>query len=205
MLRFIEEKKFTPLGSSVEKQVNVRIISASNSNLKEEALAGRFRQDLYYRLADTTINLRPLRETPDAIAPLALKFLQETCDDLGCEPPLLDDEACNLLARMPWPGNIRQLKSAIRRAALHSGSVIGADDISILNDPAVIAPASSDTGVAPAPPPFPCTMDKLESWSLEQALRYCGGKRMKTAMMLGMNYYTFRRRLDKHGIAAAED
>ena len=61
-------------------------------------------------------------------------------------------------------------------------------------------PAGNATFLA-APPPFPCVMDALEKWSLEQALRFCGGKRMKAAAMLGMNYYTFRRRLQKHGIA----
>lgn len=202
LLRFVEEKKFTPLGSSVEKKVDVRIIAASNSNLKEEALAGRFRQDLYYRLADTTIILPPLRDTPEAIAPLALKFLRESCDELGCVVPLLNEDARSVLTRMTWPGNIRQLKSVIRRAALNAGNIIAAADIAIQADAASIQPINNG---APVPPPFPCCMDTLECWSLEQALHYCGGKRMKTAMMLGMNYYTFRRRLEKHGIVAGEE
>jgi len=202
LLRFVEEKKFTPLGSSVEKKVDVRIIAASNSNLKEEALAGRFRQDLYYRLADTTITLPPLRENPEAIAHLALKFLRESCDELRCVVPLLNEDARSVLTRMTWPGNIRQLKSVIRRAALNAGNVIAAADIAIQADAASIQPINNG---APVPPPFPCCMDTLECWSLEQALHYCGGKRMKTAMMLGMNYYTFRRRLEKHGIVAGEE
>lgn len=202
LLRFVEEKKFTPLGSSVEKKVDVRIIAASNSNLKEEALAGRFRQDLYYRLADTTITLPPLRENPEAIAHLALKFLRESCDELGCVVPLLNEDARSVLTRMTWPGNIRQLKSVIRRAALNAGNIIAAADIAIQADAASIQPINNG---APVPPPFPCCMDTLECWSLEQALHYCGGKRMKTAMMLGMNYYTFRRRLEKHGIVAGEE
>ncbi len=205
LLRFVEEKKFTPLGSTVEKKVDVRIIAASNRILKIEALAGRFRQDLYYRLADTTITMPPLRGTPDAIAPLALKFLRETCDELGRSRLIFNDEALDLLSRMPWPGNIRQLKSVIRCAALDAESVIGAAEIELLADPGVIVTQIPDNAGLNAPPPFPCGMDELESWSLEQALHYCGGKRMKTAMMLGMNYYTFRRRLEKHGIAAGEE
>ena len=205
LLRFVEEKKFTPLGSTVEKKVDVRIIAASNRNLKVEALAGRFRQDLYYRLADTTIIMPPLRGTPDAIAPLALKFLRETCDELGRNRLFFSDEALSMLSRMPWPGNIRQLKSVVRCAALDAGSVIGAAEIELLADPAVTVTQAPDNAGLNAPPPFPCGMDELESWSLEQALSYCGGKRMKTAMMLGMNYYTFRRRLEKHGIAAGEE
>lgn len=202
LLRFVEEKKFTPLGSTVEKKVDVRIIAASNRNLMLEAQAGRFRQDLYYRLADTTIKIPPLRETPDAIAPLAMKLLRETCDELGRSLPFLDENALDLLSRMPWPGNIRQLKSVIRCAALDAESVIGAAEIEPMADPGVIVTQTPGNVVLNAPPPFPCGMDELETWSLEQALHYCGGKRMKTAMMLGMNYYTFRRRLEKHGISA---
>ena len=205
LLRFVEEKKFIPVGSTVEKKADVRIIAASNRNLKEEALAGHFREDLYYRLADATIILPPLRETPAAIAPLALKFLRQTCDELGRNMAFLNDEASNLLVSMSWPGNIRQLKSVIRRAALKAGNVIGAADIETQSDPAGVVPALLANSDIPVPPPFPCGMDKLESWSLEQALRYCGGKRMKTATMLGMNYYTFRRRLQKHGITAGEE
>ncbi|MHB8059106.1 MAG: sigma-54-dependent transcriptional regulator [Desulfuromonadaceae bacterium] len=205
LLRLVEEKKFTPLGSTVEKTVDVRIIAASNRDLKEESLAGRFREDLYYRLADVTIPLPPLRETPDAVAPLALKFLQETCDELGRNLAYLDDDARNLLASMSWPGNIRQLKSVIRRAALGAGSVIGAADIKMQGDSAGVAPVMPAANGTAVPPPFPCGMDELERWSLEQALRHCGGKRMKTAMMLGMNYYTFRRRLEKHGITTGDE
>lgn len=198
LLRFIEEKKFTPVGSSTEKIVDLRVISASNRNLKKESQAGHFREDLYYRLADVTIALPPLRETTETIVPLALKFLRETCDELGRSIPLLDNEARQLLCAMPWPGNIRQLKSVIRRAALNSGKTIVATDIDPIASPARSADLHQ-------PPPFPCQMENLEVWMLEQALRYCQGHRMKTAAMLGMNYYTFRRRLEKYGISADEE
>ncbi len=129
LLRFVEEKKFTPVGSTTEKSVDVRIISASNRDLKQETQSGRFREDLYYRLADITLTLPPLRETPDDIVPLARKFLLETCNELGRDLPSLDDQVCRLLVAMPWPGNIRQLKSVIRRAALNAGPVITPADI----------------------------------------------------------------------------
>ena len=92
LLRFVEEKKFTPVGSTTEKSVDVRIISASNRDLKQETQSGRFREDLYYRLADITLTLPPLRETPDDIVPLARKFLLETCNELGRDLPSLDDQ-----------------------------------------------------------------------------------------------------------------
>ena len=204
LLRFVEDKKFTPLGSTTEKKADVRIISASNKNLKEEVAEGCFREDLYYRLADTTIQLPLLRETKDAIPALAMKFLSETCDELGAPIPLLDESALEKLAGMPWPGNIRQLKSVIRRVALDAGSRITAADIAAVADTTIRKPVE-DSPVASSLPPFPCEMDTVETWVLEQALSYCGSKRMKTAAMLGMNYYTFRRRLEKHGIAGGEE
>jgi len=205
LLRFVEEKCFKAVGSTVEKSVDVRIVAASNRNLKGEVAAGRFREDLYYRLADVTICLPSLREAPDAIIPLALRFLRDTCDELGRPLPQLDQAVRDLFSGMPWPGNIRQLKSVIRRAALSAGNVIGVSDISGAGEPPLPDSAPANAAVTTAPPPFPCAIDALEKWSLEQALRFCGGKRMKTSMMLGMNYYTFRRRLEKHGITAAED
>jgi DNA-binding NtrC family response regulator len=206
LLRFVEEKRFTPLGGTSEKKVDVRIISASNRDLKQEALAGAFREDLYYRLADVSISLPPLREVPQSVVPLALRFLRETCCELGDALPYLDPQACDYLAGLPWPGNIRQLKSVMRRAALNAGSCIGMADLALLFSDAKTAPQpAAERPTHAVPPPFPCAMDQLEKWSLEQALCYCGGKRMKTAAMLGMNYYTFRRRLEKHGIASAEE
>ncbi|MDD2542300.1 MAG: sigma-54 dependent transcriptional regulator, partial [Desulfuromonadaceae bacterium] len=161
LLRFVEEKKFTQVGSTVEKKVDVRIIAASNRNLKAEVQAGRFREDLYYRLADVTIPLPPLRETPDAIASLALKFLRETCEELGRNQVLLDDNARNLLINTSWPGNIRQLKSVMRRAALKGGNIIREADISIPTDSVIATPVATTDNNTPVPPPFPCSMEKL--------------------------------------------
>ncbi|HEX9078037.1 MAG TPA: sigma-54 dependent transcriptional regulator [Desulfuromonadaceae bacterium] len=207
LLRLVEEKRFTPVGSAAEKRADVRVIAASNRNLKEEAAAGRFREDLYYRLADVVIPLPPLRETPDAIVPLALRFLRETSDELRRDAPLLDPEARRKLVAMPWPGNVRQLKSAIRRTMLTAGAVITDVDIAAAtsDQESCMIGRSAPESAAASPPPFPCSMDDLEKWSLEQALGFCGGKRMKAALMLGMNYYTFRRRLERHGISPGEE
>ena len=205
LLRFVEEKLFTPVGSTTEKTADVRIITASNRSLGEEAQAGRFREDLYYRLADMVISLPPLRDTRDAIVPLALKFLRETSDELGRDLPLLDEEARAFLTGMSWPGNVRQLKSIIRRAMLNAGAIITVADIAATTDNPSLPLPVLENATSSSPPPFPCGMDTLEKWSLEQALRFCGGKRMKTSTMLGMNYYTFRRRLERHGITAGEE
>jgi len=88
--------------------------------------------------------------------------------------------------------------------ALSAGSMIGAQDVASLEDFAAAVAPSTDGNVTCPPPPFPCSQDRLERWYLEAALNYCGGKRMKTAVMLGLNYDTFRRRLEKHGIVVDE-
>ena len=92
----------------------------------------------------------------------------------------------------------------IRRVTLSGKSSITAADITAVSESTALVAAAENTG-APALPPFPCRMETLETWVLDQALAFCNGKRMKTAAMLGMNYYTFRRRLEKHGLSIAEE
>lgn len=200
LLRFVEEKRFMPVGGTTEKTGDVRIIAATNQDLRQEGSSKHFREDLYYRLSDFMISLPPLRELRETIIPLAVKFLQETCNELDRNIPLLDEEARALLTANAWPGNIRQLKSVIRRATLNADDVITTVTIREAMGSTNQMLSSPGTNVVCLPPPFPCSMDTLEKWSLEQALNFCGGQRMKTAAMLGMNYYTFRRKLEKHGI-----
>jgi DNA-binding NtrC family response regulator len=204
LLRLVEEKRYMALGSAVEETSDVRIISASNLDLLEEVKNGRFREDLYYRLVDVVISLPPLRDMRDGVIPLAVRFIQDTCGVIGRGVPVLDESARSLLTGFDWPGNIRQLKSVMRRVLIGAGDVVTASAIAEAIQSGdkmdLPAPMSAALSLSPSPPPFPCSMDSLEKWSLEQALDFCEGKRMKTAAMLGMNYYTFKRRLNKHGI-----
>lgn len=200
LLRFVDQKRFMPVGGTIEKTGDVRIISATNQDLKLKISSNRFREDLYYRLSDFIISLPPLRESRDSIISLAVKFLKDTCNELNRNVPMLDGEVSTMLASESWPGNIRQLKSVIRRAALDAGDTITASTIRKAMGETNRLSSSPESGGTCLPPPFPCVMSSLEKWSLEQALQFCNGKRMKTAAMLGMNYYTFRRKLEKHGI-----
>lgn len=203
LLRCVEEKRFTPVGSSSEKTADVRIIASSNCNLKDLATSRQFREDLYYRLADFTLRLPPLREIPDSILPMALSFLRDTCEELGRDIPLVHEAVAGQLIKMRWPGNIRQLKSVIRQASLSARDMLTVSDLTIDSDHLEHSVTVSSS-TRPSPPPFPCEMNQLEKWLLEQALLFCGGRRMKTAAMLGMNYYTFRRHLEKHELTASD-
>ena len=132
LLRVLEDKKIEPLGSNKSKIVNVRIISATNSNLLEEVEKGRFREDLYYRLNVITINLPPLRERKADIPLLADYFLKEFCIKNNIEQKVLSDAVIEKLLQYKWPGNIRELKNVIEEAAVISNSnIIVPDDLNL--------------------------------------------------------------------------
>ena len=96
----------------------MRVVAATNRNLSEEMKAGRFREDLYYRLSVFPVEVPPLRDRLDDIGPLALHFIEEICRELGREAMLMTQSQVSLLKRQPWPGNIRELKNVIERAVI---------------------------------------------------------------------------------------
>src|SRR5207247_1003257 len=117
LLRALQERQVQRLGSKQPVRVDVRIIAASNVPLAREVLAGRFRQDVYYRLNEFVITLPPLRDRDD-ILHLANEFLAEASMELGRPCREISDEAAQILLHYPWPGNVRELRNVIRRATL---------------------------------------------------------------------------------------
>src|SRR5262249_31076157 len=120
LLRVLQEKEFERLGESRTVKVDVRVIAATNQALEEEIAAGRFREDLYYRLNVLPILLPPLRERRDDIAPLAEFFLRKFTEPRG-EPPALTPEVLEPLLAHDWPGNVRELENYVERAVVLSG------------------------------------------------------------------------------------
>jgi transcriptional regulator with GAF, ATPase, and Fis domain len=120
LLRALQEHEFERVGDDRTLSVDVRVVAATNRDLAEEARAGRFREDLYYRLSVFPIEVPPLRERIDDIAPLARHFLDLTCTDLGREPMGLTRRHLDTLQAHPWPGNIRELRNVIERAVISS-------------------------------------------------------------------------------------
>ena len=118
LLRVLEDRKIRPVGSERELPVDVRIIAATNRDLSEEVRAGRFRQDLYYRLEVVTIAIPPLRDRREDIAPLADYFNQQIAAQLGAAPIPFDDEAIQRLTAYHWPGNARELRNFIERSLI---------------------------------------------------------------------------------------
>ncbi len=122
LLRFVEDGSFLRVGDGRKRQVDIRIIAATNRDPETEIAAGRFREDLYYRLNVLPLQLPPLRDRPGDIIPLARHFLQRSAAEEGGAMRQLDPAAEAYLAVHPWPGNVRQLRNVIRRIAVLGGS-----------------------------------------------------------------------------------
>lgn len=137
LLRLLQEKQYERVGETVSRTANVRIIAATNRDLKREVAAGRFREDLYYRLNVIAIDVPPLRSRPAQIMNAAEGFLRSVCQEIGKPSPGFSAEARTLLESYAWPGNLRELRNVIERAAILSqGSALAADDFpSLLAQP----------------------------------------------------------------------
>lgn len=125
LLRVLQDQKFERIGEERTREVNVRLIAATNRDLKEEVRQGRFREDLYFRLNVFPIECRPLRERPDDIPPLASHFLRNICQRLNIAQPTLTKGQVRTLQNYGWPGNARELENVIERAAIlaHDGKL----------------------------------------------------------------------------------
>jgi DNA-binding NtrC family response regulator len=192
ILHAVEQKWFFPVGGTKRVEVDVRIITASNRDLVAEARAGRFREDLYYRLADLVVTLPPLRERGCDIVALARGFLNEVSRELERVPPRIEPEAALALSHQPWPGNVRELKSVMKRAALFAGESLTCDDLSRV--------LSAGRQAAPPDTPRLQSLEELKRHALTQALAATGGKKMEAAKLLEVDYSTFKRMLEKYGL-----
>jgi DNA-binding NtrC family response regulator len=200
LLRVVEEKKIFALGSTVPLDVDVRILCASNTDLKREVVEKRFREDLYYRLCEFTITLPPLRERPDDILFLAKKFMEEACTELnktGCE---LSKDAAAVLKDYRWPGNVRELKNVIRRTVLLTREdAVQPEDIQfMLSDKeedrqlmSVQTPLKELTAVA---------VREVEQKAIKKALVATGGNKTKATALLQIDYKTLLTKIKEYGI-----
>ena len=179
LLRVLETGRFERLGSNRERQVKVRIVSATNADLPAAIAAGNFREDLYYRLNAIELRLPPLAERQDDILPLARHFLPEG--------KRLSANAERALLRHPWPGNVRELRNAVQRAALLSpGGMVEADAFGL-----AVPVATTQAPGQPADP------DRGE---IEAALARSDGVLAQAAADLGLSRQALYRRMERHGI-----
>lgn len=201
LLRVLEDRKITRLGSNDEKSINVRLVAATNADLKAEMEEGTFRSDLYYRLSVVTIYLPPLRDRREDIPLLIDHFLKDLCKRHGREVEGLTRSARQALLSFEWPGNIRQLRNVVEgMLALDTDGKLDIDDL-----PNEIADLSGD-----APEGFLAAsgsdlligrpLDEVEKYYIARALELTGGKREETATMLGIGERTLYRKIKEYDL-----
>jgi len=192
LLRVIEDKRVRPLGATGETTVDVRVIAATNSDLEKGVADGRFRSDLFYRIAGVTIAVPPLRDRPEDIPLLIKHFLLRASAEAGKVPPEPDAETTELLMRYRWPGNIRELQNAIAQAViLSSGSRITRGDL-----------PSRITGDHESPPRLEelasrrMPLEDVEREYARAVLASVNGHRGEAAAILGVDRKTLARKLE---------
>ena len=194
-LRVLEMQQFTKLGDTKPTSVNLRMVAATNRNLKLEAAEGRFRPDLYYRLSVFTIQVPPLKERTADVAPLARYFLQHFAARLSKRLPGLADDTLGLLERYPWPGNVRELKNVLERAAIlaPAGEPLAADflpdEFHALGRP-----------VRPGADPADDSLRALEARHIGKLMGELDGNKPEVAKRLGIGLTTLYRKLEEYGL-----
>ena len=196
LLRVIEAHEVTRLGATRARQLDVRFIAATNRDLPHEIAAGRFRQDLDYRLAAMMVTVPPLRDRPSEIEPLARLFADSASRRFGLPAMELSEAAIAVLKNHSWPGNVRELRNAIERAVLLCGG-------------AVVEPAHLSPLQTPPEPPraaaTPAALPTSERARIERALAENGWNQSRAAQALGIPRRTLVRKIARLGFPRPRD
>ncbi len=204
LLRALQEGEFERVGDDQTINVDVRVVAATNRNLMDEIKAERFREDLYYRVSVFPVEVPPLRERLDDIAPLATHFLKNVCNELGREPLRMTKSQLATLQQHAWPGNIRELKNVIERAVISSSGNRLRLDLALPNasveNPSISEPAQAEVAEFLTVAEFKA----LEKANLTAALKYANWKTWGeggAAELLGMKPSTLTYQMKVLGIA----
>ena len=193
LLRFLQEQRFQRVGGRQEIQIDTRLVAATNADLKQLIDNGKFREDLYFRLAVVTIRLLPLRERGDDIAFLAREFLQRYAAQSGRTKLVFSPGALRAMSRYSWPGNVRELQNRVKRGVIMaSGSRVTAKDLELDQD--LDATSSSAPTLRQA-------REHVEREMIQQALKRNSGRITSAAAELGISRPTLYELMDKLGIA----
>jgi DNA-binding NtrC family response regulator len=188
LLRALENRTITPIGSNDDKEVDVRVVAATSRDLEEMVADGDFREDLYYRLNVITIPLPPLRVRRDDIPLLVQHFLRRFCESNNRPLLTLDSDLLQFFQTYDWPGNVRQLRNCVE-----SMVVMAANETLTIDDlPSTISdgPSNGDMAI-----PAGTTLEQLERTAVEQALEQFDGNRTQAAEALGISVRTLQRKL----------
>jgi DNA-binding NtrC family response regulator len=209
ILRALEEKCFERVGGTMPLQVDVRVVAATNRNLKAAVAAHQYREDLYFRLSVFPITVPPLRERAADIPMLAKYFIERFCRDLNKKPFTLTPSAMQELTSYPWPGNVRELQNCIERTViLTEGDTIHARHLNLsFREVPPLPLAEGDDGpwakidmTGTLAEASRRVLNEVERRKIEQALKEAGGNRGRAAEALQVGYKTFMGKLKDHGI-----
>jgi two-component system response regulator HydG len=197
LLRVIQERDFLPVGSTRPRSVDIRFVAATNKDLELEVRAGRFREDLYYRLNVISIELPPLRERREDIEPLALHFISRFARRLKKNISGIADDACELLRNYHWPGNVRELENVMERATiLARGREITVDTLPFRNQPLKEEP--------PRQKAAPVSLEDLERDHIRAVLSQTGFHKSRTAEILGISRKTLDRKIAEYSLSESQ-
>src|SRR6202521_123475 len=192
LLRVLESGEMERVGSSQTRRVDVRIVSATNANLNQDVDAGRFRQDLLFRLNTVEVHVPPLRERRQDISQLAMYFLNRYAERYRKPAKTLDPSAMQAMLEYSWPGNVRELDHAVERAVLlSSGDLVRVSDLSLRN------PRESTQRMEDL------SLEEVESLLIRKAIDRYGGNISQAADALGLSRSALYRRLQKYGIGSS--
>jgi len=196
LLRVLQEREFERLGGTKTLKVDVRLVAATNRDLRAALEQGTFREDLYYRLNVVPIDIPPLREHKEDVPDLVKLFLSRFSEDSARQITSVTPEAMQILRDYHWPGNVRELQNIIERAsALARGPQLEASDIHL--DPVRTKPVNPNTTL----PPEGMTLEQWEDEMIREALKRANGNKSQAARLLGLSRNALRYRLSKIGIA----
>jgi sigma-54-specific transcriptional regulator len=209
LLRVLQERQVVRLGSRSPVSIDVRVVAATNVNLEDAVAAGRFREDLYYRLQVATVHIPPLRERPGDILPLAQHFLGIYAERLGLKDAVLSDEAMDVLVnRHSWPGNTRELENVIHHALLVcQASIVRLEDLRLSSlQPRLVTKGPTDPRTALQDALLkvfehghPNLYTEIEAAVVRTAYEFCHRNQLQTARLLGVSRNIVRARLIECG------
>ncbi len=206
LLRVLQDRRVRPVGGTREDEVDVRVLAATNCDLKGAVTDGRFREDLYYRLNVIQLHLPPLRHRMDDIPELARHFVSRTCERFGITAKRLTPDAIRLLQAYPWPGNVRELENVVERAvALEPLEIISSGSLPGHLSGARAEPNSTTVAISEEGLDLEEHLNGIRSALMRQALDRSGGNQKDAARLLRLSYRAFRYHADKLGITHEEE
>lgn len=205
LLRILQEREFERLGSNKTRQIDVRVIAATNVDLRRALEEGNFREDLYYRLNVFPLTIPPLRERGEDIPVLAESFLRKFARELGSQVEGISEAASQKLMAYHWPGNVRELENAIERSLLYAtGTLLQPEDIRLDHAPRRAVPGNGGNGnggaVAHDFLPEGVSLEEHEQQLIREALRRAAGNKSQAARLLGLSRNALRYRLSQMGL-----